>query len=98
MGNVNDRDAALFEFAEQLEEVFAFADGKGAGWFVHHDDLGLRAECGGDLDKLLLACRELADGLIDVKIGFDFAQHRTSQVAHFPPVEPAGRAAFTTTV
>src|SRR5262245_1816564 len=71
MGDVNNRDAALLEFAEQLKEVFAFADRKGAGRFVHYDDLRLGPESSSYLDKLFLPCGELADRLINVEIGFD---------------------------
>ena len=86
MGNVNNRDSALLEFAEQLEKIFAFAHRKGTGWLVHDDDLRFRSQSGGDLDELLLTGGQLVDRLIDVEIGFDIAQHRTGLVAHFTAV------------
>ena len=57
MRNVNDRNAALLQMAQQAKQVLAFADGQGAGRLVHDDELRMGADRGGDLKDLLLSGR-----------------------------------------
>ena len=82
MGDVDDGDAAGFEFFEEGEEVFAFPNGERAGWFVHDDDFGADTERGGDLRHLFLAGGEVLHLRIDVERGFDLFEHAAGALAH----------------
>jgi hypothetical protein len=82
MGDVDDGDAAGFEFFEEREKMFAFADGERTGRLVHDDDFRADTESGGDLGHLFLAGGEVLHGGIDVERGFDFFEHAAGALAH----------------
>ena len=89
MGDVDDRDAALFQVGQQVEEVLALGERKGTRGFVHHDHPRMRAHRGGDLDDLLLPRAKSVDGQIHIDGSLDFRQHGAGCLAHPHAVDPA---------
>jgi len=88
--DVDDGDAALLELREKMEEMLTLVRGEGAGGFIHHDDLRVGADGGGDLDDLLLTGGETADGEIDIDvIRLDGVQHGAGEFAHLRLVDDA---------
>ena len=88
--DVDHRNSALFELAEQREEVFALTQRQGAGWLVHDDHAGSRAQGSSDLYELFLSGGELADAHICVQIGADLVQHLAGALSHFATIDPSG--------
>ena len=80
--DVDDRDGALLELPEKLEEMLALGDGERAGRLVHHDDARAGADRAGDLHELLLRGAEAADGEINVEVALDFLEHRARFAPH----------------
>ena len=58
VGDVDHGDAAFFEIFDEGEKLLGFAFGEGAGGFVEDQDVGARADGGGDLDHLFLSAVE----------------------------------------
>jgi hypothetical protein len=62
MGDIDDGYAVGEELVNAGEELFDFRLGEGGGGFIEDEKAALAGEAGSDLDHLLLADAELADG------------------------------------
>ena len=69
--------------------MLALRNRKRTGGLVHHDDPGLRAERGGDLDQLLLPGGEFADGPVDIDVRLDLREHLPGSFPHQAAIQPA---------
>ena len=83
MGDVDQRDAASFQFAHEAKKFCGFGGGERARRLVHDDHFGSGANCGGDLHELFPAGGERADDGIGVDIGSDGGQHSARAGAKF---------------
>jgi hypothetical protein len=81
VGDVDAGDAAAPEFAEQGQQGVHLPLGQRGGRFVENENAGLLAECLGDLDELLAAHAEVADGCV----GRDVETHAGEQRARVAP-------------
>ena len=75
VGDVDQRDAASFQFAHEAKKLRGLRGGERARRLVHHDHFSSGANRGGDLHKLFPAGGECADDGIRVDVGSDGSQH-----------------------
>jgi hypothetical protein len=92
VGDVDERDAAGFQLAHELEEIGGFGGGERAGGLVHHDDLGAGADGGGDLHELFAAGGERADDGVGIDVGADGGEHGLGARAEFAALDEARAA------
>jgi len=59
--DVNDRDAACLEQANDFKKALDIGFRQGGGWFVHDEDTGIERQCFGNLNPLAIAHRQRAN-------------------------------------
>src|SRR5688572_23267424 len=79
-----------FKFAEELKEMLALPGGKGTGGFVHDDDLRGNAECGGDLNDLLLTGGKIANERVQRDVCADLVEHELRLLPHAFAADESG--------
>ena len=87
----DEEDGAAFvlELLDQLEQLADLVAGQRRGRLVHDDDIGLVAECPGNLDHVLLRHRELLEQCLGGEVGVDALEQRRRSA----PASPRGRSA-----